>query len=280
MVVARPILTWSVVIAASFIIAWLVAGRQITLFLDRFITLRVESLPVSPLEFDIGDLRIGGVSLPLIGTDNLRFNLRVLTDSKDRLVLSTGGQSFILGPRLTPPDPAGRPDVKFTSEQGDELSLELRRSAFSRPTPPFQINVFGGSNPSWRRHLYYRLEWKKRSGGKLDMLWRFEQQYYSRTGWNDGYVMYDFSTGLLRVKISPEIIAQESVVVDYISQTKGWKRTDYRIENREVSADGRMDLVAVINLADERSPSPGAGLSVVLYVDRASHKVTQELGGQ
>lgn len=280
MVVARPILTWSVVHAACFIIAWLVGGRQITLFLDRFITLRVQSFPVSPLEYDIANLRVGEVSLPLIGTDNLQFNLSVVTDARDRLVLSTGGQSFILGPRLTPPDPAGRPDIKFTSEQGDQLSLELRRSAFSRPTPLFKINVFGGSNPSWRRHLYYRLEWKKTSGAKLDMLWRFEQEYYSRTGWNEGYMMYDFFTGLLRVKITPAMIAQESVVVEYISRTKGWKRTDYRIESRGVSADGRSDVLAVIHLADERSPSPGAGLSVVLHVDRVSRQVAQELGGQ
>ncbi len=93
-------------------------------------------------------------------------------------------------------------------------------------------------------------------------------------------MMYDYFTGLLRVKITPETIAQETAVVQYISRTKGWKRTDYRIESRGVSADGRSDVLAVIYLQDERSPSPGAGQSVVLYVDRASLQVTQELRGQ
>jgi hypothetical protein len=173
MIAARPILVWSIVVAACLIIAWLFAGRQIALFLDRFVTLRVESLQLSPLGHDVANLRIGEVSLPLTGTDNQRFNPSVLTDSQNRLVLSKGGLSFTLGPRLSAPDPAGRPDIKFASEQGNELSLELKRSTLSRPTP-FEINFLGGSTPWWRRHLYYRLEWKKHSGAKLDMLWRFE----------------------------------------------------------------------------------------------------------
>lgn len=280
MQVTRPILIWSIIAAVCLIITWLVEGRRIALLSDRFITFRLKSVSVSPLEYDGGYLRIGAVALDLIGADNQPFNLSFLTDSQNRLVLSTGGQSFTLGPRLTAPDPAGRPGIKFASEQGDELSLELRRSAFSRPTPPFQINVFGGSTPWWRRYLYYRLQWKKPSGAKLEMLWRYEQQYYFRRGWNEGYMMYDFFTGLLRVKIFPETIAQESVVVEYISRTKGWKRPDYRIEGQGVSADGLSDVLAVIHLRDLYSLSPGAGLSVVLHVDRASHQVTKEFGGQ
>lgn len=191
MVAARPIMIWSMVVAACLLIAWLAAARPVALFLDRFITLRVKSLPVSPLEYDIANLRVGEISMPLLGTDNQRFNLSVQTDSQNRLVLSRAGQSFTLGPRLSAPDPAGRPDIKFTSEPGDELAFRIERSALSQPTP-FEINFLGGSTPRWRRHLYYRLEWKKPSSAKLDMLWRFEQQYYSKTGWTEGHMMYDF----------------------------------------------------------------------------------------
>ena len=113
---------------------------------------------------------------------------------------------------MSAPDPAGRPDIKFTSEPADELTFRIERSALSQPTP-FEISFLGGSTPWWRRHLYYRLEWKKPSGAKLDMLWRFEQQYYSKTGWTEGHMMYDYFTGLLRVKITPETIAQETVAV-------------------------------------------------------------------
>lgn len=280
MQVTRPILIWSIIAAVCLIITWLVEGRRIALLSDRFITLRLRSLPADPLEYDFANLRIGAVSMPLIGTDNQRFNLSVQSDLQNRLVLSAVGQSFILGPRLSAPDPSGRTDIKFAAEPGDKVSFGLERSVISRPTPPFQINVLGGSTPSWRRYLYYRLEWKKTSGAKLDMLWRFEQEYYSRKGWNAGYMMYDFFTGLLRVKITSEVIPQEPVVVEYISRTKGWKRTDYRIESQGLTPDGLSDVLAVIHLQDLYSPSPGAGKSVVLHVNRATHQVTQELGGQ
>jgi|GEM_PF-549521 len=279
MVAARSILILSIVAAVCLIIIWLVAGRQTTLFLDRFITFRLGPLPVGPLEYDSASLRIGAVSLPLIGTDNQLFNLSVQLDSQNRLVLSAGGQSFTLGPRLSEPDPSGRSELKFAAEPGDELTFGRERSILSRPTP-FEINWLGGTTPWWRRYFYYRLQWKKPSGAKLEMLWRYEQQYYSEKGWNEGYMMYDWFTGLLKVKIISETIAQESVVVEYISRTKGWKRTDYRIESQGLSADGLSDVLSVIHLRDAYSPSPGAGLSVVLHVDRASHQVTQELGGQ
>lgn len=275
----RPILIWSLVAAVCFIITWLAAGRPIELFLDRFITLRQKTLPVGPLEYDSASLRIGAVSIPLIGTDNQLFNLSVQLDSQNRLVLSAGGRSFTLGPRLSEPDPSGRSELAFAAEPGDELTFRLERSVLTRPTP-FEINWLGGTTPWWRRYMYYRLQWKKPSGAKLEMLWRYEQQYYSKKGWNEGYMMYDWFTGLVWVKISPETSAQESVVVEYISRTKGWKRTDYRIENQGLSADGHSDVVGVIHLRDAYSPSPGAGLSVVLRVDRESHQVTQELGGQ
>jgi hypothetical protein len=273
------ILIWSIVIAACLTIVWLAAGRRIALILDQLITLRLKSLPASHLQYDIANLRIGDVSMPLVGTDNERFNLGVQTDSQNRLVLSQGGKSFVLGPRTTPPDPSGRPEIEFIPEPGDKLSFRVYRSVLSQPTL-FHINIMGGRTPSWRRCVYYRLVWKKLSGARLKMLWRLEQQCFGGTGWTEGLMMYDFRTGLIRVEIRVEAIAMETVVAQYISRTKGWKRTDYRIESRGLSTDGRSDVLAVIHLQDERSPSPGAGQSVVLYVDRDSHQVKQEFGGQ
>jgi hypothetical protein len=278
MLATRSILIWSIVAAVCLIIVLLRAGRQISIFLDQFITLRLKTLPVSPLEYQGASLRIGDVSLPLIRTDNVNFYLTACTDSQNRLVISHGGQSFTFGPRLTPPDPRGRSEIKFASEPGDEITLEFRRSVITRPTP-FEFN-FLMQTPWWRRYLYYHLEWKKPSGTKLDMLWRYEQQYYSGKGWNEGYMMYDFSTGLVHGTISSETISQESVVVQYLARTKGWKRTEYRIESQGRSADGKSDVLAIIHSNDECCPTPGAGQSVVLYVDRATHQVTQELGGQ
>jgi hypothetical protein len=69
-------------------------------------------------------------------------------------------------------------------------------------------------------------------------------------------------------------------VTDYIRRTRGWNPSDYRIESRGPSADGRSDIFAVIHRSDESGSHPGAGLSFELYVDRASNQVKKEMGGQ
>jgi hypothetical protein len=64
------------------------------------------------------------------------------------------------------------------------------------------LNFVTGLGSSWRRHLYYRLSWKKKSGAELAMLWRFEQGYDAVNGWKaagNG----DGATGLIRVDIRP-----------------------------------------------------------------------------
>jgi len=71
----------------------------------------------------------------------------------------------------------------------------------SWPTP-FDLNFMTGHSPSWKRHLYYRLTWKKQNNTKLDMLWRYEPYFYSADGWVSGFMMREGSTGLIRVDIS------------------------------------------------------------------------------
>lgn len=198
----RPIVIGAIVVVAVGLLAgWLFAGRQVSLFLDRFATVRVASLPTSPVEYDGGGLRIGELAMTFVGSDNQRSDVTLHIDSQNRVVLARGGQSFVLGPLTRPPDPAGRPELLFTPEPGDELSFSVGRSAMSWPTF-FQHNfVTGGPTPKWGRHLYYRLTWKKRSGEKLEMLWRYKQVFLEGK-WTDGFMAYDFTTGLLRVEIS------------------------------------------------------------------------------
>jgi hypothetical protein len=81
MVAARFIVVWSVIPVACPIIAWLVVGRPVALFLDRFITLRLRSLPVSPLEYDVANLQVSEMSMPLLGPDDQRLHLSVQSDS-------------------------------------------------------------------------------------------------------------------------------------------------------------------------------------------------------
>ena len=195
----RLILNWPVIVALAVIITWLYAGRRVTSLLDRLITIRIASLSVSPIKYDGGGLRIGQADMTFGATDNLRSNLVLCSNSLNRVILSTGGKSFILGPRTNPVDPSGRPEIDFVPDPGDELSFASRRSVFGWPTP-FEFN-FMMRSPWWKRYVYYRLVWKKRDGAKLEMLWRYEQDYYSASGWTEPEMMWNWHTGLIRVDI-------------------------------------------------------------------------------
>ncbi len=145
----------------GIMIVWLFAGRRLTLLMDRIITVRETSLPVGPPIVEGGSVRIGERSLPL--------------------------------------EPFREPPFPFTPEPLDEAWLTIEHSALSWPTP-FQFNFMTGQSPSWKRHMYYRLIWKKPSGAKLEMLWRYEQWFYSAFGWASGAMIREGSTGLIRVR--------------------------------------------------------------------------------
>ncbi len=188
------------VIALSLAIAWVLAGRQLTLLLDLFVTTGTASLAVSPLEYDGGGFLIGQLPVTFGSIDNQPFDLALRSDSANRVVLSSGGQSFTLGPRTNPVDPSGRPETDFVPEPGDELTFTAARSALAWPTP-FEFNIMIPHSPWWKRYVYYRLLWKKRSGARLEMRWRYEQRYYAADGWTEPEMRWNFQTGLLLVDI-------------------------------------------------------------------------------
>jgi hypothetical protein len=89
--------------------------------------------------------------------------------------------------------------------EGDDASIQVRRSILSWPTP-FDFNFMTGHSPSWKRHLYYELRWKKNTGATLDMIWRYEQFFYGQqlipgNGWGNGFMTSEGSTGLIQVAI-------------------------------------------------------------------------------
>jgi hypothetical protein len=191
----RSLVIRSVILGLALGIAWLWAGRRITLFLDGVITIRKTSLPVNPLRYDGGGFRIGGVMLSFAGTDNLRGDINARCDSSHRMSLCAGARSFPLGLR-TNPDASRIADLEFVADPGDEVRFTVSQSLLSWPTT-FEFKIMGGRSPWWKRYVYYRLVWKKASGRKLEMLWRYEQQYYSRTGWTAPTMMWNSQTGLL-----------------------------------------------------------------------------------
>lgn len=260
-------------------IAWLSAGRRLTLLLDRVVSVNVRPLPVSPLSYDGGGFLIGDLSMTFGATNNLVFPLCLSTSGSGFVTLSAGNRDFILGPRTNPSDGSGRPELDFIPEPGDQLSFVTNTSLLAWPTP-FEIRFMGGPSPWWRRYVYYRLHWKKRSGANLEMAWRYGQQFLAASGWSSPVMMWDSQTGLLSVDIHPASPALEDAVAQYIAKTKGWKRSEYRIEDRGPGPDANVEEFAVVCLCDEQNPVPGAGHSVRLDVDRASGRVTREQGYQ
>jgi hypothetical protein len=189
------------VIALGSVIAWLVAGRPLAMILDHLITIPSASVPVNSVEYDGGAFLIDKLSMTFGGINNLRSDLALQSDAQNRVVLSTGGRSFIFGPRTNPVDSSGRPEIDFAVEPGDEVLLGASRSLVGWPTP-FEFNIMMRS-PWWKRYVYYRLTWNERSGARLAIYWRYEQYYYMSGGWTAPAMMWNGETGLLRVEIQP-----------------------------------------------------------------------------
>jgi hypothetical protein len=105
--------------------------------------------------------------------------------------------------------PAEKFSLSVHRDQKRRILLLYRRqatmlswSALSWPTP-LDLNFMTGHSPSWKRHHYYQLTWKKPSGANLEMLWRYEQYFYPGSGWGSGFMTREGSTGLIRVDIRP-----------------------------------------------------------------------------
>ena len=145
----RPVV-WPVISVVALAVAWLWAGRQVALLLDRIVTGRTMSLPADRFMYDGGGFVIGEKRMEFALTNNLRADLGLTFDSSNRVILSSGRKAFILGPRTSPADPSGRPEFTFTAEPGDEVSFAARESLLGWPTP-FEFSILGGSSPWWKR---------------------------------------------------------------------------------------------------------------------------------
>jgi len=178
----------AVALLLVILVVWIMVGRQISMLLDKAKTVFLKSLPVMPLTYDgsesSGTFLIGDLPMSTEGTDYKPYPLRITWDSQRRPVLSVEGKSFPL-----------------STEPADDVSFTIERSLMSWPTP-LDFNFMTGVSPSWRRHLYYVLRWKKSSGATLKMVWRYEQYFYSNGGWTSGFMTRAGSTGLIQVEVS------------------------------------------------------------------------------
>jgi len=194
----RSILIRGAIALAGVALAWLVGARQLSLLLDRLFTPRLYALPVSSLSYSLDTLWIGQFPLDL-QTDVRVSSVSISCESRNRVVLSSGGRFFAMGV-CTGRDTKGTGEFKFIPDSGDNVSLVVDRSIVSWPTP-LEMNFMTGQSPSWKRNVYYRLAWNKASGAKLVMVWHFEQGFYPNGGWTSSTMTREGSTGLLQVDV-------------------------------------------------------------------------------
>jgi hypothetical protein len=197
----KILVTLAILVACvvAILAAWIFGGRPISLFVDRFGTIETASSPVKSLVYEGsgtgGTLRVNDLELSL--NDRKDPAPSIGTTKNDELALANGGRVFAFGPARTEAE-----NLAVTPPAGDNARIEIRRTVLSWPTP-FEINFMTGNSPSWKRHLYYRLLWKRSSGPRLEMVWRYEQYFYPGNGWASGFMTHQGSTGLIQVDIKP-----------------------------------------------------------------------------
>jgi hypothetical protein len=187
---------------AALAALWIFRGREISSFVDRFWTSEAQSAPIQSIAYQGsgtgGILICDGVSFSL---NDLRpgLSLSVGSTKDNQLALASSGNVFPFGP-LTSASEDSAEHLATAPPPGDQALVATRHSILSWPTP-FDMNLMTGRSPSWKRHIYQEIRWKKSSGAKLQMLWRYEQFFYPGNGWTSGLMTREGSTGLIRVDI-------------------------------------------------------------------------------
>jgi hypothetical protein len=198
----RRILITLVILVACVIVGsaiWIFAGRQLSLFIDRFGTAEIVSARINSITYEGsgtgGILRVNDLALSLNPAESTSSTPNIGSTKDGQLALAAGGKVFAFGPPQSEAE-----NLAAVPPASDDASIVFRRSVLSWPTP-FDLNFMTGHSPSWKRHLYYRVRWHKQNGAKLEMLWRYEQYFYSDDGWASGFMTREGLTGLIRVDI-------------------------------------------------------------------------------
>ena len=187
--------------AAALAALWIFGGREISTFIDRFWTVEIRSGSIQSIAYEGngtgGILIVNDLSLSLneVGPG---LALSVGSTKNNQLALASSGKVFPFG-TLTSSENAGD-HLATLPPPGDQAFIAIRHSVLSWPTP-FDLNFMTGHSPSWKRHIYYEIRWKKSSGVKLEMLWRYEQFLYPGNGWASGFMTRQGSTGLIRIEM-------------------------------------------------------------------------------
>ena len=187
--------------ASALAALWIFRGREISSFVDHYWTVETRSAPIQSIAYEGngtgGILIVNDLSLSLneVGPG---LALSVGSTKDNQLALASSGKVFPFGP-LTSSENGGD-HLATLPPPGDQAFIAIRHSVLSWPTP-FDFNFMTGHSPSWKRHIYYEIRWKKSSGANLEMLWRYEQFFYPGNGWASGFMTRQGSTGLIRIEM-------------------------------------------------------------------------------
>ena len=188
--------------AAALAALWIFKGREISSFIDRYWTVETRSTPIQSMGYEGSGT--GGI---LIANDlSLSLNevgpglaLSVGSTKDNQLALASSGKVFPFGPLTSTSENTGE-RLATVPPLGDQAFVAIRHGVLSWPTP-LDLNFMTGHSPSWKRHIYYEIRWKKFSGANLEMLWRYEQFLYPGNGWASGFMTRQGSTGLIRIEM-------------------------------------------------------------------------------
>ena len=198
----RKILVALLLVIVTISILWIFAGRQISEFVDRFKTVEVSSQRIETLTYERAGS--GGV----LSADNveLTLNLTELGDSKVNVGTTKDGQvALSFRGRVFPFGAVSAEADQLVAHVPADNVAKLSKEASLVPWPSFfERNFMPGSfaSPKWKRHVYRRLTWEKSTGQRLEMLWRYEEHFYSPEGWDRDLRTGPASIGLIRVEIS------------------------------------------------------------------------------
>jgi hypothetical protein len=201
----RRMLILLVIVAAcavSFAALWIFRGPEISSFIDRYRTVEIQSVPIHSIAYEGngsgGILIVNDITLSL-NEVSPGLSLSVGSTKDNQLALASSDKVFPFGPLTSDAENTGD-RLATVRPAGDEAFLVIRHSVLSWPTQ-IDFNFMTGQSPSWKRHVYQQIRWKKSSGANLELLWRYEQFFYPGNGWASGFMTREGSTGLIRIDI-------------------------------------------------------------------------------
>ena len=158
-------------VAAAFAALWILRGREISSSIDRYWTVETQSAIIQSIAYEGngtgGILICDGVRLSL---NDVRsgLSLSVGSTKDNQLALAASGKVFPFGPLTSASEDTGE-HLATAPPPGDQAFLATHHSILSWPTS-FDMNLMTGQSPSWKRHIYQEIRWKK-SDQHLSKAW-------------------------------------------------------------------------------------------------------------